>query len=45
MDRFQHYIDGVFEDGATSFESIDPATGRPWALMPEAGAIEVSRAV
>jgi hypothetical protein len=28
MDRFQHYIDGAFEDGA-SFDSLDPATGRP----------------
>ena len=35
MDRFRHYIDGAFEEGAAGFESLDPATGRPWALMPE----------
>lgn len=45
MQRFQHYIDGAFEDGAASFDSLDPATGAPWAAMPLAGAAEVDRAV
>lgn len=45
MQRFQHYIDGVFEDGAASFESLDPATGTAWALMPDAGPADVDRAV
>lgn len=45
MDRFQLYIDGAFEDGAAQFESLDPATGAPWALMPEAQEDEVNRAV
>ncbi len=45
MDRFQHYIDGRFEDGAESFASVDPATGAPWALMPLASAADVDRAV
>lgn len=45
MQRFQHYIDGVFEDGAASFESLDPATGTAWAVMPEASAADVGRAV
>ncbi|MDP1575425.1 MAG: aldehyde dehydrogenase [Cypionkella sp.] len=45
MQRFQHYIGGVFEDGAVSFESLDPATGQPWAVMPEASAADVGRAV
>ena len=45
MRRFQHLIDGQFEDGAASFESIDPATGEAWALMPRAGAADVDRAV
>ena len=45
MDRFQLYIDGAFDDGAASFESLDPATGTPWALMPEARADQVNRAV
>ena len=45
MQRFQQYIGGVFEDGAASFESLDPATGQPWAVMPEASAQDVGRAV
>ncbi|MEF9601571.1 aldehyde dehydrogenase [Paracoccus sp. PXZ] len=45
MERFQHYIDGAFEDGAGSFDSIDPATGAPWARMPDASAADVDRAV
>jgi aldehyde dehydrogenase (NAD+) len=45
MDRFQHYIDGQFEEGAESFPSLDPATGTAWALMPKAGAGDVDRAV
>ena len=45
MDHFQLYIDGAFEDGAASFPSIDPATGTPWAEMPEAREDEVNRAV
>ncbi|MDB5665577.1 aldehyde dehydrogenase [Cypionkella sp.] len=45
MQRFQHYIDGAFEDGGASFESLDPATGTPWAVMPEASAVDVGRAV
>ena len=45
MDRFQLYIDGAFDDGAARFPSIDPATGAPWADMPEAREAEVDRAV
>jgi aldehyde dehydrogenase (NAD+) len=45
MDRFQHYIDGQFEDGSASFDSLDPATGTPWATMPMATAGDVDRAV
>lgn len=45
MDRFSQYIDGTFDEGAATFESIDPATGAPWALMPMAGEAEVDRAV
>lgn len=45
MDRFQHYIDGAFEDGSASFESLDPATGAPWATMPMATTGDVNRAV
>ena len=27
MRRFQHYIDGRFEDGTESVDSVTPATG------------------
>lgn len=45
MQRFQQYIDGTFEDGSASFESLDPATGTAWAVLPEARADDVDRAV
>lgn len=45
MRRFQHYIDGVFSDGEARFESVDPATGKAWADMPEARETDVDRAV
>jgi (Z)-2-((N-methylformamido)methylene)-5-hydroxybutyrolactone dehydrogenase len=45
MRQFQQYINGVFEDGAAQFASIDPATGQPWARMPEAREPDVNRAV
>ena len=45
LTRFQQYIDGGFEDGQRTFESIDPATGAPWAEMPAADASDVDRAV
>lgn len=45
MRRFQQLIDGRFEDGDASFESLNPATGETWALMPRAGAADVDRAV
>ncbi len=43
--RFQHYIDGAFEDGSKGFDSVNPATGAPWAVMPAAGEQDVDRAV
>ncbi|MFF2322810.1 aldehyde dehydrogenase [Agrobacterium sp. NPDC058088] len=45
MRRFQCYIDGRFEDGEGRFSSLDPATGRPWAEMPESRETDVGRAV
>lgn len=45
MDRFQHYIDGAFETPARHFPSLDPATGQPWAEMPDASAADMARAV
>lgn len=45
MQRFQLYIDGTFQDGEARFDSLDPATGKVWAEMPEAREAEVERAV
>ncbi len=45
MRQFQCYIDGRFEDGEARFDSVDPATGAPWAQMPESRAGDVGRAV
>ena len=45
--RYQMLIDGAWvdaEDGGT-FESANPATGEPWAVIPEATAGDVDRAV
>lgn len=42
---FQQYIDGVFDDGDTRFDSINPANGKAWASMPAASAKDVDRAV
>ncbi|UWQ81631.1 aldehyde dehydrogenase (plasmid) [Leisingera sp. S132] len=45
MQSFQQYIGGAFEDAGAAFESLDPATGKPWAQMPAATAADVDRAV
>lgn len=45
MQRFQSYIDGEFVDGEARFASLDPATGKVWAEMPEARERDVDRAV
>ncbi|MFT3688689.1 aldehyde dehydrogenase [Paenirhodobacter sp.] len=45
MEQFDLYIDGAFTPGAARFESRDPSTGTPWALIAEARAAEVDAAV
>lgn len=45
MERFDLYIDGAFVPCAASFDSLDPATGRPWATIAEARGAEVAAAV
>ncbi len=45
IQRFQQYIDGTFEDGGASFDSVDPSSGKVWARMPRASATDVDRAV
>ena len=46
-EAFQLYIDGVFcaAEGGATFESTDPSTGKTWALMPKARAVDTDRAV
>jgi acyl-CoA reductase-like NAD-dependent aldehyde dehydrogenase len=45
LHRFQLFIDGAFCDAAETFESLDPSTERPWAVMPAADSDDVNRAV
>ena len=47
LSHYQMFIDGAWvdaEDGH-SFESLNPSTGEPWAMIPEATAGDVDRAV
>lgn len=45
LQRFQHFIGGDFCNAVRSFESVDPSTEQPWAVMPAASADDVDRAV
>lgn len=47
LKRYQMYIDGQWLDAQSgkTFESINPTTAEPWALIPEAGADDVDGAV
>lgn len=45
MDQFSLYIDGQFSNGAGWFDSLDPATGQPWAQIAEARQEQVDLAV
>ena len=45
LPRFQLFIDGAYIDAAETFESLDPATGKAWAIMPAASEADVNRAV
>lgn len=45
LPRFSCFIDGAFVETAETFESIDPSTGKAWALMPAAGEAETDCAV
>lgn len=42
---FQNTVGGRLRSGADTFESYDPFTGRPWALIPRGGKAEVDAAV
>lgn len=45
--RYRMLIDGAWVDAGDggAFESMNPATGEPWAVIPEATAADVGRAV
>jgi aldehyde dehydrogenase (NAD+)/betaine-aldehyde dehydrogenase len=45
LEHFQHYIDGAFTDATETFESVDPSTGKPWAVISSASPDDVDRAV
>jgi len=45
LQRFPHFIDGAFVEASDTFESVDPFTEAPWALMPAASAADVDAAV
>lgn len=47
LPAYRLYIDGEWCDasGGEFFESLNPATGEPWARMPAAGEADVDRAV
>jgi acyl-CoA reductase-like NAD-dependent aldehyde dehydrogenase len=42
---FKNYIDGQFTEPSSTFDSVDPSTGAPWATMPAATEADVDRAV
>jgi acyl-CoA reductase-like NAD-dependent aldehyde dehydrogenase len=42
---FKNYIDGQFAEPTSTFDSVDPSTGTPWATMPAATEADVDRAV
>ena len=47
LEKYEMYIDGEWVGAASgeSFESDNPYTARPWALIPRGGAEDVDRAV
>jgi (Z)-2-((N-methylformamido)methylene)-5-hydroxybutyrolactone dehydrogenase len=47
LQNYQTYIDGVWTDAASgkTFETLDPYTGQPWALIPECDNTDVDLAV
>ncbi len=47
LKKYQMYVDGAWVDAENgdTFESVNPATGEPWAIVPAAGERDVDRAV
>ncbi|WP_461535020.1 aldehyde dehydrogenase [Spongorhabdus nitratireducens] len=47
LQTFRMYIDGAWCDAESgqTYDSLDPADGKPWAAFPDAGEADVDRAV
>ena len=47
LKHYSMFIGGEWEDAASgeTFETVDPFTGDPWAVVPRAGEADVDRAV
>ncbi len=47
LESFKMFINGkwIESEKGNTFESINPSTGKPWALIPEASASDVNKAV
>ena len=47
LKNYQMFVDGSWIDaaGGVLFESVNPSTGEVWAMIPEANATDVDRAV
>ena len=42
---YSNIVDGISQQAAATFESFDPFTGKPWALIPRCDTADVDRAV
>ena len=47
LKKYQMFIDGQWVDSDTkkTFETLNPENNKPWAVVPEASAKDVDRAV
>ena len=47
LEHYKMFINGEWSDSENNntFESINPSTGKPWAVIPEASANDVNQAV
>ena len=47
LKKYQMFIDGQWVDSDTkkTFETLNPENNKPWAVVPEASANDVDRAV
>ena len=47
LETYKMFVNGewIGSEKSETFESINPSTGKPWALIPEASASDVNKAV